>query len=188
MFALLKKIPKFTRLLNMDAEGGEKNFLTVSEKDEEFLRSILTDGVMRVSYIHRANSGKIDKLIGPLESYEKWITKLDIPHRRAIVEADVFGKRRTIKFGLWTDADPLTPWLRKLRQMENTVDSNATKDIGIYIGDHVIDKNGIYDGMELYVTGIDATRRIVWVETELFGTKVKIEMDADGVQVSGNIT
>ena len=106
LFMVFKKVPKFTRLLNMEDESREKVFLSISEDDEEFLRSLMDEEhVIRVSYIHKDKSGRIDQLIGPLKKYEDSITKLDIPHRRAIVSTHIFGKDRIIKFGLWTDAD-----------------------------------------------------------------------------------
>lgn len=182
LFEQLKRTPKFTRMLNMEETDGERTFLTVSGQDEAFLRSLLEDNVMHVSYIRRSKSGRIEKLLGPLAGYEKYITKLDIPHRRAIVEAHIFGKERKIKFGLWTDADPDTPRIRRLKFSELEENKKTEIDIGIYIGDMVRDKSGIYEGMELTVIEIDATRNIVWVEAELFGTKVKIEMDADKIE------
>lgn len=183
LFELLKKTPRFTRLLNMEELNGERTFLTVSKQDEEFLRSLLEDNIMHVSYIRRSKSGKIEKLVGPLEEYEKYITKLDMPHRRAIVEAYLFGKERKLKFGLWTDSDPDTPRIRRLKLEELEQVKKSDIDIGIYIGDTVRDKSGIYEGMELTVIEVDATRSIVWVETELFGTKVRIEMYANEVEV-----
>ena len=45
------------------------------------------------------------------------------------------------------------------------------------------DKNRIYEDMDLTVVEVDAVRRIIKAEAELFGTRVKIEMDADAVEV-----
>ena len=184
LFAILKKVPRFTRLLNMEGEDHEKVFLSVSEADEAFLRSLMDENyVVRVSYIHKNKSGRIDRLIGPLSNYESYITKLDIPHRRAIVETCMFGKDRLFKLGLWTDSDPMTPWLRAMLGKEQEEAQENAPDIGIYIGDIVRDKNGIYEGMELTVAEVDAARCTIRAEAELFGTKVRIEMDADAVEV-----
>ena len=181
LFAMLKTVPRFTRLLNMEGEDHEKVFLPVSEADEAFLRSLMDeDYVIRVSYIHKDKSGRIDRLIGPLKTYESRITKLDVPHRRAIVQTYIFGKERTIKFGLWTDSDPVIPRLRYIKQQEAT---SEELDIGIYEGDLVRDKSGIYEGLELTVVAVDAKHRTVKVCTELFGCHVTIEMDAETVEV-----
>ena len=188
LFMVLKKIPRFTRLLNMEDESGEKVFLSISEDDEDFLRSLMDEEhVIRVSYIHKNKNGRIDNLIGPLKRYENSITKLDIPHRRAIVSTHIFGKDRIIKFGLWTDADPETPWLRKMKGLENDVGetSDNTADIGIYIGDHVRDKSGVYGVMDLTVIEVDPRKRVIKVSVELFGSTVTMEMDAEMVEVCG---
>ena len=188
LFMMLKKVPRFTRLLNMEDESGEKVFLSISEEDEEFLRSLMDEEhVIRVSYIHKNKNGRIDRLIGPLKRYENSITKLDVPHRRAIVSTHIFGKDRIIKFGLWTDADPVTPWLRKMKGLENDAGeaSGNTADIGIYIGDRVRDKSGVYGDMDLIVTGVDSRKRVIKVSVELFGSEVTMEMDAEMVESYG---
>lgn len=195
LFMVLKKIPRFTRLLNMEDESGEKVFLSISEDDEYFLRSLMDEEhVIRVSYIHKNKNGRIDRLIGPLKRYEDSITKLDIPHRRAIVSKHIFGKDRIVKFGLWTDADPVTPWLREMKGLNSNMGeassatgeaSVGTTDIGIYIGDHVRDKSGVYGDMDLIVNGVDSRKRVIKVSVELFGSKVTMEMDAEMVEVCG---
>ena len=195
LFMVLKKIPRFTRLLNMEDDSGEKVFLSISEDDEDFLKSLMDEEhVIRVSYIHKNNNGRIDNLIGPLKRYENSITKLDIPHRRAIVSKHIFGKDRIVKFGLWTDADPVTPWLRKMKGMDSNADeasgaigeaSAGTIDIGIYIDDHVRDKSGVYGDMDLVVTEVDPRKRVIKVSVELFGSTVTMEMDAEMVEVCG---
>lgn len=37
------------------------------------------------------------------------IVRLDISHRMAIVETELMGRKRKIKFGLWTDKGPIIP-------------------------------------------------------------------------------
>ena len=184
LFMLLKGVPKFTRLLNMENGEEERTFLAVSKQDEDFLTSLMDeDHVIRVTYIHRTQNGRIDRLLGPLSRYEKYITRLDVPHRRAIVETHIFGKDRRIKFGLWTDADPDTPRLRRLKMKALPEEHKPVQDIGIYVGDKVRDKSEIYKDMELIVSEVDAERHTVRVTVELFGTKVRIEMDSDQVEV-----
>ena len=195
LFMVFKKVPKFTRLLNMEDDSGEKVFLSISGADEEFLRSLMDEEhVIRVSYIHKDKSGRIDQLIGPLKKYEDSITKLDIPHRRAIVSTHIFGKDRIIKFGLWTDADPVTPWLREMKGLNSNMGeasgateeaSACTADIGIYIGDRVRDRSGVYGDVDFTVTEVDPRKRLIKVSVELFGSTVTMEMDAEMVEVCG---
>ena len=178
----LKKIPHFTRLLSMQENRTERIFLTVGKEDEEFIRTLTEDGLMRVSYVRRNKSGRIDEIAGPLKCYANKITKLDIPHRRAIVEADIFGKHRRIKYSLWTDKDPhLSRFDCRLNGEDMELPAKDF-DIGIREGDVVADDTGIYIGMEFQVIRVDAARRLVYAEAEMFGTMVHFELDADDVR------
>ena len=174
-----KKIQRFTRLLSMPGEDGEKLFYPVEEDEEAFLKSLLEDGVMHVSYIRMNKGGRIETIKGPLAEHAANIVKLDIPHRRAIVEKELFGKMRRIKFGLWTDVDPKLPRLEALRGRSMDEINKEVADIGIYPGDRIKDESGVYGDMVLTVLSVDAPRRMVSTEVELFGTKVKIELKAD---------
>lgn len=111
---LLKKTKEFSKLLAMEEDDGKKNFMPIDENDMEFFETIFGDGVMTVSYVQYDKKRRIKKIVGPLAKYGNHITKLDYRRRRAIVEADIFGKRRRIKFGLWTDEDPKLPWVDEL--------------------------------------------------------------------------
>lgn len=179
----IRRIPHFTRMLAMDETEREKTFLTVGSEDEEFIRSLTEDGLMHVSYIRRAKSGLIEEITGPLRLYSSHIKKLDIPHRRAIVEADILGKHRKIKYPLWTDADPHLAWLDAKRDTESEPLSTKTWDLGIHDGDKAKDETGIYGDLEFTVTKVDPARRIVYATAEMFGTKVRFEMNADDLAV-----
>ncbi|MBQ8667295.1 MAG: hypothetical protein IJ526_10595 [Lachnospiraceae bacterium] len=109
----LRAIPEYTRLLGNVEADGSKTFIPVGEEDEEFLRTLFSDGVMHVSYVHMAQNGRIDHIVGPLYNYRNHITKLEMRHRMAIVETEMFGKMRKVRFGLWTDEDPELVWLRR---------------------------------------------------------------------------
>ncbi len=181
----LKKIPKFKRFLSLDDDKENKYFIPVGKDDEEFLESLISDGMMHVSYIRMKNHRYIEKVVGPLAKYRNHITKLDIPHRRAIVDAEIFGKQRKIRFGLWTDGDPDIPWLNERRGLreELPIDAGAVPDIGIHPGDRVTDDNGIYGDMEFTVVSVNTGRRTVSTSFEIFGTKARLELNADQVSV-----
>ena len=183
VYRQIRSVPRFTRMLAMDETESEKTFLTVDPEDEDFIRSLTEDGLMHVSYIRRSDSGRIEEITGPLSLYSSYIKKLDIPHRRAIVEADIFGKHRRIKYPLWTDADPHLAWLDQKRKTKPEIPSAKTWDIGIHDGDRVKDETGIYGDMEFTVTKVDPARRIVYATAEMFGTKVRFEMNADDLAV-----
>lgn len=113
----LSKLPELIGLSEADSQGAadraEQICFPVSEDEETFLNTIFTDGVMRVSYIERNEEGKIVSVIGPLEAYQDYIIKIDLPHRRAIAEIPFLGEARRIKFGLWADRDPQISWIEE---------------------------------------------------------------------------
>lgn len=110
--AILKNDDVLAKLIDIDDDGELCALMSVNDRDEEFIRQLLCDGFMHVSYIHM--SGKyIDRLVGPLENYREHITRLDIDNRIAVIESTFLGQRQKIKFGLWTDEDPTQVWLDK---------------------------------------------------------------------------
>lgn len=183
IYARLRTIPEFTRLLGSSADGGSKCFIPVESEEEEFLQSLLDDGIMHVSFISMKNR-RIDRITGPLAKYRNHITKLDIPHRRAIVETEMFGKKRKIRFGLWMEGDPDVAWLRSRLQdaPEEALDEGTTADIGLYPGDHVMDETGLYGDIIFVVDSVDPGRRILYTSFEIMGTKARLELSADNVK------
>lgn len=191
----LKSIPNFTSVLGVKEEKNkEKDFIPISKDDENFLNSILAEGIMRVSYVHLSRSNRIDKVIGPLEDYRKFITKMELRHRYATVEAEIFGKRRKLNFGLWTDSDPKLPWLEEMKEhknaclgtMNNNVSSQFTDgcDIGIHPGD-MIEYPEIYGNTVFVVDHVDPGKRIIRTKIDIFGSSRSIEMYADDVKKIG---
>ena len=182
VFTTLKRIPRFTRLLGMDEKDGSKVFLPVSDEEMNFLDSIIEDGIMHVSYIRLGKNGRIEKIRGPLSNHATRITRLDVPHRRAIVDTELFGRSRKIKFGLWTDSDPALPWLEGQKDSDVSDIDRRIMDIGIHEGDAVMDDTGIYGDLTMKVIKVDPARRMILTTAEMFGTTVRIELSADGVR------
>ena len=142
---------------------------------------------MRLSYIRMRNR-RVDHIRGPLAKYGNHIAKLDIPHRRAIVEADIFGKHHKIRFGLWLEEDPEITEIKHLladKDGESCEEEHLLEDIdiGVKCGDIVKDDTGIYEDMVFKVIRVDVQRRLLYTESEMFGTKVRFEMRADDVSV-----
>ncbi len=100
IYQIQKDIKRFTRLLSMTATDGMYIFQPVETEEAAFIRSLLEDGVMRGSYIRMSKNGRIAEIKGPLVEHASYITKLDVPHCRAIVEKELFERIRRIKFGL----------------------------------------------------------------------------------------
>lgn len=188
VFDILRKIPEFTKLLGSVGADGSKIFIPVEKDDEQFLNSLFYDGIMHVSYIHMASNGRIDMVRGPLDGYQTHIVKLELRHRMAIVEAYIFGKKRRIRFGLWTDDDPRIPWIERVKSEDPYADRDISigekgqYDIGIYPGDRIVDETGIYGDQVFTVSTVDARRRVVVSNFEIMGMTARIELNADEVK------
>lgn len=182
VYAALRKVPEFTRLLGAKVKEEEKVFIPIKKEEQDFLDSILEDGVVHVSFIRMADK-RIDKVIGPLAGYRNHIVKLDIPHRRAIVEIDIFGRRRRARFGLWTDSDPENSWLsmRMNREAVLPLDGKKEIDIGLVPGDIVTDDTGVYGEYEFVIDKVDAKHRVVFSTFAIGDSIVRIQLDADKV-------
>lgn len=189
IFRTLKGIPEFTRLLGTVETDGSRLFIPVGADDQEFMKTMFEDGIMHISYIHLGKNGRIDKIAGPLANYRNHITKLEIRHRMAIVEAEMFGKKRKVKFGFFTDDDPELPAVARLKEeanegkykSEDVLDGKVIFDIGIRPGDKVTDDTGIYGDHLFEVNKVDAGRRTVISTIEILGTCARIELNADEV-------
>ena len=179
----LKKVGEFARMLLAEQEDGNKLFLPVSEADMAFLESILEDGLMHVSFVEHVKGMKIGKIIGPLAKYGNHISNIDFRHRRAVVDAEIFEKKRRIKFGLWTDEDPKLPWIEE-RLGKVGVDEYLLKDadVGIKPGDKVKDISGVYPGMEFVAESVNIGRRTFRTRMDLFGKMTTVELFLDSVE------
>ena len=184
VFRMLKSIPEFTRLLGTERDEDDRSFLPIGAEDEAFLKSILDDGVLHVSYVTLSRSHRIEKVVGPLAGYRNHIVKLEFRRREAVVETEMFGKRHRIHFGLWTDGDPAVPWLERQLGREQTpaLDEGVALDIGINPGDAIIDETGLYGDQIFIVESVDAAHRRVYATLEMIGTRARVEMSADGVR------
>lgn len=185
LFTFLRRVPEFTRLLNTEEEDGEKVFLPVGEEDQGFLDTLLDDGLMHVSYVEMdKRSRRIRRIVGPLARYRDCITHLETRHREAVVETEVFGKKRRIRFGLWMEGDPRIPWLEQQmgQPWQKEPDSLGEADIGIHPGDFVLDRNRLYGESPLPVGRVDIRRRTATVRLFLFGTEMDIELDVDSLE------
>ena len=188
VYRRIKSVPHFTRLLATEEKDKNKTFLAIDKEDEEFIKELTDEGLMHVSYIRRTKSGRIEKIKGPLSRFANKIVKLDVPHRRAIVEADIFGKHRRIKYALWTDDDPPLAWFEGKTDSKDVSLPAKTYDIGIHEGDKVIDETGTYADMVFTVKRVDPARRLIQAEGQFFGTTVRFELKADNVTLKADNT
>ena len=170
----LKELGELSMLLSSRSKG-DVSFLTLNQDESRFFENVLREGIMKVSYVHMGKSGKPDKIIGPLEYYRDDIVKLDISHRRAMVELLMLGETKRMKFGVWTDADPKIDWIEKEKsdKTEIAIDHDV---IGYKVGDKVINTTGIYGDEPLEIIKVDPVKGCVSVGVMLFGSLTAVEM------------
>ncbi len=188
----LRKIPKLAIMLSDQPDQNnksEKTFIPVSAEEEKFLSSIYTNGIMRVSYIEKNTNGRVTSIIGPLEKYRDCIVKLDLSHRRAVVEIPFFGQKRRMKFGLWCEKDAKLPWIEEEKRIRKksteaccVKEIRITSAIDLQTGDYVINTGGVCGDQALKVIGVDERKRTVNVEMELFGELLSVQMSVEDVE------
>ena len=174
---------EFVRLLGTEGAEEDKIITPVGAEDVAFLESVLTDGVMSVSYVEHENSTKIRRIVGPLARYGNHITKIEFRRRRAIVDAKIFGKQRRIKFGLWAKEDPEIPWiteaLKNNDQPEYLLDNY---DIGFHTGDRVRYVGGMFGDEIFTVDRVNVLKRTIRVKGEILGGIRTLELPADQLE------
>ena len=185
LYQTLKRMPDFTRLLGGEGDDGAKLFIPIDKEDEEFLGTLLQDGIMHVSYVQTAiGSNKIEKIIGPLGRYRNHITKVRTNKREAVVDINMFGRRHVIHFGLWNDQDAKLPIFdeRMEESEEKAIDGNIIIDTGISPGDKVICTDGAYEGYTFTVERVNPNQRTIKTKIDLFGGIRNIELYIDQVE------
>ncbi|MBQ9610600.1 MAG: hypothetical protein IJV15_14300 [Lachnospiraceae bacterium] len=204
----LKGLSKMSVLLSIEKKTG-REFLCLHKEEEVFFDTILSDGLMKVSYIHMNKQGKPDIVIGPLQSYKDNIVRLDIPHRRAIVNIPMLGEEKRLKFGLWLDIDPKISWIeeeKNNRRNDSTAIGNRPdnpwdwkawkqhnkdkkklyidKDVfGYRVGDYIINTTGIYGDTPMEITKLHPEKNSVTVNALLFGSMTEIMMGINEIEV-----
>ncbi len=169
VYVKLKELPKMTSVLSMDGDKGD--FLTpIYSEEEEFLNTILSGGMLRVSYVEINKNRKIKNIIGPLEYFRNNIIKMDVPHRRAIVELEMMGEIRTIKFGLWMDVDPKIEWIENAKkELSTAIDKQVAAD-GSWQMHNDLRPENIWDWKAW--RDINAKRKEEVEDDEMYGFKV----------------
>ena len=207
----LRDIPEMTVLLSVPNKEG-RDFVPLNEEEEYFFNTVLSDGIMKVSYFHPGRNGKINTVIGPLQSFQDNIVRLDLPHRRAVVNIPMLGEERRLKFGLWLEQDPKLDWIEEekrnrkreelneeqpLSQLNNPWDWKAWKKInqekkikyideelyGYKVGDSVINTTGIYGDTPLEIVAIYPDKNRVVVNVLLFGNITRVEMSMQEIEL-----
>ena len=182
---MLRKFPEFARILSTVSRDGKKVFKSIEPDEQEFLESLLEDGVLRVSYIEtEKNKKKIKRIIGPLGKYRNNITSFSTSSREAIVEIDMLGVHHRIRFGLWNEEDAKLPVFEELmgKPEETVLYGTGEIDVGIYPGDIVIGKEEPFEGITFIVEKVNLLQRTIDTKMELFGSLRDMTVYIDQVE------
>lgn len=198
LYQALRTFPRLTIIL-YNAGEEEKTFLPLYPEEEEFFENVLHDGIMRVSYVHSDQKGRLDTVIGPLHDYTDHILKVDIPHRRAIAQIPFLGEERSVKFGLWTDKDEKIDWIEEAKKepdkyrvkpamqtsREKAPKKAKTVISGYKPGDKVICTRGLYGDTPLEIAEVREKKGTVVLKVPMFGSVTKVEMSMEDI-ISAN--
>lgn len=104
MYFDLKKVPKLTKLLK---EEGE-TFLPVSEEEQRFLEDIQSEGhIVRRSLVQVDDEKQIISAQGAVGRYLKNMVRQRVRKRYVLIEKELLGEKRTLKFGIRLEEDQL---------------------------------------------------------------------------------
>ena len=176
LYVELKEIPKLSRLLGETDNSGERYFVSLSEQETEFMTNILdmSDHIVHRSIVRRDSRGIIYMARGALEHYLDHIVKVDFTHRRVLIDIDFFGKKRRIKLRVMGEDDcrkeniPVPDWGEKT-------------EFTYQPGDMIRLSSDAYAGREFEIKKVDAKKRTVTVEVELFGMPVEMIVGEDKI-------
>lgn len=202
VFYKLKEIYHMSNLLNDKNEHGY-TFLTIMPSEQEFFSNVLDEQfVMRLSYVHKDKKGRIDQAIGPLSEYVDKIVKVDWHHRRVLVDIELFGRLKRVKFGITLNKSKLhqniiskekstgkEPDIKadkwdwkariKTKQHKDDKEKKYSSTGNIKPGDMVRNTTGIYGDAVYRVHSCNEKRHTVMVEVPMFGSLIYIEMNEE---------
>lgn len=104
MYFNLKKVPKLTKLLKEEGEA----FLPVSEEEQKFLEDIQSEGhIVRRSLVRLDGEKQIISADGAVGRYLKNVVRQRVRKRYVLIERELLGETRTIKFCIRLEEDRL---------------------------------------------------------------------------------
>lgn len=103
MYQQLKRVPKLTKLLK-----EEEIFLAVSEEEQHFLEEIESEGhIVRRSLVTLDTDKQIIGAEGAVGRYLQSIVRQRIRKRYVLIEKELLGEKRELKFGIRLEGDKL---------------------------------------------------------------------------------
>lgn len=177
LYTELKQVPKFSKILGESGEREEKNFVSLMPREQEFMENILDrkDHVAHRSIVRRDGRGMIVQAEGPLKHYVDRIVKVDYPHRKLLIEMDLFGQKRRVKFCFMGEEDCIKEKVQ-LPQWEEK------QPFDYQVGEEILLCSDAYEQKLFVIKKVNEKKRTVTVEVELFGRVMELTVGEDEIQ------
>lgn len=175
LFMELKSVPRLSKILGEVNGDDGREFIPLSAREQEFMENILdpSDYVVYRSIIHRDERGRIDMAKGALEHYVDKIVKVDNTHRRILIDLEMFGRLRRIKFCFMNEEDC------RLEGVE--IPEWKRKEFLYKPGDMVKITSEAYRNQIFEVKKADGKKRTVTIEVDMFGMPVEMTVEENEI-------
>lgn len=175
LFVELKSIPRLSKILGEISDDEGREFIPLSAQEQEFMENILdpSDYVVHRSIIHKNEKGRIDMAKGALEHYVDKIVKVDNTHRRILIDLEMFGRLRRIKFCFMNEEDC---------RLEGVEIPEWKKEPFPYEpGDMVEITSEAYRDQIFEIKKVDEKKRTITVEVDMFGMPVEMTVEENEI-------
>ena len=181
MHEMIKKIPQYAYLMAEDVDDS-KAIINLTDVESEYIYSLLCENDYGDYCVHRSfvirNNNKIVEAYGALENHIADIVEADYKKRRVIVEKQMLGQTRRIKFCIYDETDCHKEGITSPIAMD---EKEEEKDFPFHVGDRIwLDLEGHED--ESYtITRLQIKKKKVYVAVELFGREVEMEVGVENI-------
>ncbi len=181
MYGVIKKMPQYAYLMAEASDEG-RTILSLSEAEAEYIYSLIEENDFGDYCVHRSfvvrKKSKIVEAYGALEKHISDIVESDYKRRRVIVEKQILGQTRRIKFCIYDDADCRTEGITSPLYED---EEEEERDFPFRVGDRIwINLEG-YEDESHTITRLQIKKQKVYVAVELFGREVEMEVGMDSI-------
>ena len=181
MHEVIKKMPQYAYLMAEGLDEG-RTILSLSEVEADYIYSLIEENDFGDYCVHRSfvvrKKSKIVEAYGALEKHISDIVEADYKRRRVIVEKQILGQTRRIKFCIYDDADCRTEGITSPLYED---EEEEERDFPFRVGDRIwINLEG-YEDESHTITRLQIKKQKVYVAVELFGREVEMEVGMDNI-------
>ena len=179
MYEIIKRIPQYAQLMSENVEE-EKCFLNLPNVEAEYLFSMIEKNDEGDYCVHRSfvvrRDNRVVQAYGALEKHLTDVVQADYKKRRVIVEKQILGQTRRIKFCIYDECDC------RIEGIPSPLDSSVDNTEFPYrVGDEVWLSMEGYDEHPYAITRVQANKSKVYVAVELFGREVEMQVGIENI-------